>query len=524
MSSTVHVVHRGTFPSVPVAARGPWFPRVSEIAPRVAADFIIVHMAMLAAIALVTLELHIRPDQSFRVGAEMRNYYLTVFWPLSFLFPLLYSIGGLYTSARLGDIRPKCWRAVASAGTSALLLAAVSRLWLRADGSSQTTLLIFVALVTAGTPGVRWLKHKIFESDTKRLRPDTSHENETVLVLGGAGYIGSILVRKLLARGREVRVLDSLVYGDGAIRDVLDHPHLTFIRGDCRNMQDVVGAMRGVRSVIDLAAIVGDPACDHDRKTAREINYAATRMMIEIAKGEGVGRFIFASSCSVYGAAEELMDETSDVHPLSVYAETKVDSEQALLAAATSEFGPTILRFSTIFGLSPRPRFDLVVNLLTARAKQAGVITIFNGGQWRPFLHVDDVAEAIVRVLEAPGPLVAGEIFNVGDDRMNYTLSDVAERISEAFPGIRVERADNSDHRDYRVSFNKIRERIGFTCSKTLEDGILELKNALTSGLVTDYQDPLYSNVRFLQVHGSPLQTDEIGAQVMAALAAKAIA
>jgi len=129
-----------------------------------------------------------------------------------------------------------------------------------------------------------------------------------------------------------------------------------------------------------------------------------------------------------------------------------------------------------------------------------------------------------VRVLEAPGPLVGGEIFNVGDDRMNYTLADVAERISEAFPGIRVERSDNSDHRDYRVSFNKIRERLGFTCSKTLEDGILELKNALTSGLVADYQDPLYSNLRFLQVHGSPLQTDEIGAQVMAALAAKATA
>jgi len=524
MSSTGQVVHRALLPSVPVAERGPWFPRLSEIAPRVMADFIIVHMAMLAAIALVTLELHIRPDQSFRVGAAVRNYYLTAFWPLSLLFPCLYSISGLYTSARLSGIRPKCWRAAASAGGSALLVASVSWFWLRADSPSQAVLLIFVALVAVGTPGVRWLKYKIFESDTKRLQFDASTENETVLVLGGAGYIGSILVRKLLARGCEVRVFDSFVYGDDAIRDVLDHPHLTVVRGDCRNIQDVVGAMKGVRSVIDLAAIVGDPACDHDRKTAREINYAATRMMIEIAKGEGVGRFIFASSCSVYGAAEDLMDEDSEVHPLSLYAETKVDSERELLGAATSAFRPTILRFSTIFGLSPRPRFDLVVNLLTARAKQAGVITIFNGGQWRPFLHVDDVAEAIVRVLEAPGQVVGGEIFNVGDDRMNYTLADVAEHISEVFPGIRVERVDNSDHRDYRVSFNKIRDCIGFTCSKTLDDGILELKNALTSGLVADYQDPLYSNVRFLQVHGSPLQTDEIGAQVMAALAAKATA
>jgi nucleoside-diphosphate-sugar epimerase len=488
------------------------------------ADFIMVHMAMLAAMALVALELHSKPGESFGLGQQMRDYYLTVFCPLSLLFPCLYALSGLYTNARSHGIGARCWRAVAGAGTSALLLASASRLWLAWDNQSQSALLIFVVLVTAGAPGIRWLKYTIFKSEAERLQFDVTHENDAVLVVGGAGYIGSILVRKLLARGRAVRVLDSLVYGDGAIRDVLDHQRLTFMRGDCRNMQDVVGAMKGIRSVIDLAAIVGDPACDHDRKTAREINYAATRMMIEIAKGEGVRRFIFASSCSVYGAADELMDETSEVHPLSLYAETKVDSEQALLASATSEFRPTILRFSTIFGLSPRPRFDLVVNLLTARAKQVGVITIFNGGQWRPFLHVDDVAEAIVQVLDAPGQLVGGEVFNVGDDRLNYTLTQVAEHINEAFPDIRVERVDNSDHRDYRVSFQKIRDRIGFSCSKTLDDGILELKDALTSGFVTDYQDPLYSNLRFLQVHGSPCQTDEIGARVMAALAAKATA
>jgi nucleoside-diphosphate-sugar epimerase len=489
-----------------------------EIVPRVIADLIMVHMAMLAAMAVVALELHRRLGESFPVG-EMRAYYLTVFCPLSLLLPCLYALAGLY-SGTTNSIGPKCWRAVASAGTSALLLVSVSRIWLPWDRASQTTLLIFLALVSAGTPGIRWLKYTIFKSDTERLQFEPNPGNEAVLVVGGAGYIGSILVRKLLARGRNVRILDSLVYGDGAIREILHHPRLTFIRGDCRNMQDIVGAMKGVRSVIDLAAIVGDPACDHDRKTAREINYAATRMMIEIAKGEGVRRFIFASSCSVYGAAEDLMDETSEVCPLSVYAETKVDSERALLAAATSEFRPTILRFSTIFGLSPRPRFDLVVNLLTARAKQSGLITIFNGGQWRPFLHVDDVAEAIVQVLEAPRGLVGGEIFNVGDDCLNYTLEQVAEHISEVFPGIRVERVDNSDHRDYRVSFSKIRERIGFTCSKTLDDGILELKEALTSGKVADYQDPLYSNVRYLQVHGSPSQADEVGARVMAALVA----
>src|SRR5262249_4124316 len=157
------------------------------------------------------------------------------------------------------------------------------------------------------------------------------------------------LVRKLLKSGYRVRVLDSLVYGDAAIHDVLGHPQLEFMEGDCRNIRDVVSAMAGIRAVVHLAAIVGDPACDNDHKTAREINYAATRMMIEIAKGERVERFVFASSCSVYGASEQVMDENSETSPISLYADTKVDSESELLSAASKDFHPTILRFATIF-------------------------------------------------------------------------------------------------------------------------------------------------------------------------------
>ena len=283
-----------------------------------------------------------------------------------------------------------------------------------------------------------------------------------VLVIGGAGYIGSLLVEHLLESGYRVRVLDSLLYGDEPLLPVKDRPGFELMVGDCRNTQGVVKAMHGVQSVIALAAIVGDPACDENRDAALETNYAATRMLIEIAKGHGVRRLLFASSCSVYGATDVEVDESATVRPISLYGETKVDSEKILLKASSETFHPTILRFATVFGLSHRPRFDLVVNLLTAKAGTDGAITVFNGQQWRPFIHVRDLVKATVGVLEAPVGLVSGEIFNVGDKRLNHTLSQVAEIIAEVFPNVRVERIDNSDRRNYRVNFQKLLDRTGF--------------------------------------------------------------
>ncbi len=240
-------------------------------------------------------------------------------------------------------------------------------------------------------------------------------------------------------------------------------------------------------------------------------------MIVEIAKGHGVSRLIFASSCSVYGATEVEVDEQSEVHPVSFYGQTKVDSERALLEARTDTFHPTILRFATVFGLSYRPRFDLVVNLLSAKAAQEGVITIYNGQQWRPFIHVRDLVEAVMLVLESPARLVAGQIINVGDSRLNYTLSQVAEAIGEVFPETRVERVDNSDSRNYRVSFKKIEEYLGFHAGYSLRDGIEELRDAFAAGTITDYTDVRYHNQRFLLAAGSPGHKSEVDAQVMAA-------
>jgi len=492
-----------------------------DVAVRVLADLVIVHVAMVFALLSVALQLKAVPIQSLSALASLRGYYVGVFLPLSVLFPCACAISGLYTRAWRGiGLSLKLRRAAMTAALSVLGLLIISSVLYPSDAlPPYPGAAVFAVLVIVATPGVRWLKHWAFENENKRVRPAEPPTPETILVVGGAGYIGSLLVRKLLERGYRVRVLDSLVYGSSPIEEVVLHPRFKFLHGDCRNIRDVVRAMAGVRAVVHLAAIVGDPACDRDQKTAREINYAATRMMIEIAKGEGVRRFVFASSCSVYGASDELMTEASTVSPVSLYAETKVDSEKELLAATGEGFHPTVLRFSTIFGLSPRPRFDLVVNLLTAKAVKEGLVTIFNGEQWRPFLHVADAAESIVRVLEAPADVVAGQTYNVGDDTLNCTLTGVAEKIREEFPNVRVEHVNNSDRRNYRVSFQKISQELGFSCSRTLEDGMRELKVAFENGLILDYHLPLYSNAKFLQQYGSPLQQDEIGAQVMAALA-----
>jgi nucleoside-diphosphate-sugar epimerase len=196
-----------------------------------------------------------------------------------------------------------------------------------------------------------------------------------------------------------------------------------------------------------------------------------------------------------------------------------VDSERVLLQARSESFHPVILRFATVFGNSHRPRFDLVVNLLTAKAQQEGTITIFNGQQWRPFIHVDDIAQGIVTVLNAQEGVISGQIFNLGDSRLNYTLADVAEKIQEQFPNTVVEHVENSDRRNYRVSFEKIKNQLGFQADFRLEDGIAELKKAFEQGTIPDYRDVAYNNQRFLQNAGPSEIRNTVDSEVMAAFA-----
>jgi len=330
-----------------------------------------------------------------------------------------------------------------------------------------------------------------------------AHDNK-VLVIGGGGYIGSSLVEKLLDLGLEVSVLDAMHFGDETLSRVAGHPKLSLIREDFRHIEALTRAMSGVGSVIHLGGLVGDPACAVDTDLTVDVNVTATKVIGEIAKARGVRRFIFASSCSVYGACDEIVDEDSHFNPQSLYARSKVASEAVLGTLNSPDFAVTCLRFATIYGISGRTRFDLVVNLLCAKAVRDRMITVYGADQWRPFVHVADVARAITMTLLAPTDLVAGEAFNVGSDAQNHTLGEVAELINRQVPDAAITSDDTFvDKRNYRVSFAKIRSRLGFEPAWTIERGISQVVALVRSNEVGHYSLPTYSNVLYLKERGA---------------------
>src|SRR5499426_3731232 len=339
----------------------------------------------------------------------------------------------------------------------------------------------------------------IVRAETHSFKQTDENKARKVLVVGGAGYIGSALLPMLLEKGYHVRLLDLFLYGAEPIRDFLHHPGLEIMRADFRQVDKVVEATKNMDAVIHLGAIVGDPACALNEDLTIEVNLMATRMIAEVAKGSGVSRFIFASTCSVYGACDEVLDEHSELNPVSLYARSKIASERVLLNLSDSKFAPTVLRFGTIYGLSGRTRFDLVINLLTAKALVEGQITIRGGDQWRPFVHVHDAALAVFKTLEAPFPLVKHETFNVGSNEQNYTIYQVGKIINQFVPAAQiVDQGADADRRNYRVNFNKIRDILGFAPTWAVEEGVAQVIEAIKSGKIKDYRDPRYSNVKFL--------------------------
>jgi nucleoside-diphosphate-sugar epimerase len=446
----------------------------------------------------------------------LRRTYLLGLFPLSLLFPVVFFLCGFY--ARPGV---SARHLILGASLASLIFFLGHFLLLqRAERLPWPAALGFFVLVNVGVCGSRWLERRLVDQELRNSggEPATTADDRPVLVVGGDGYIGSVLCRKLLEAGRKVRVLDCLIYRDAPIRELRGHPRFELQAGDCRNIQSVVAAVKVVDAIVHLAAIVGDPACEQDRQSALEINFAATRMLIEVAKGYGVEGFLFASSCSVYGATDDIKNEISPVAPISLYAQTKVESERELLEAQSERFHPVILRLATVFGHSPRPRFDLLINLLAAKAHRERRIVIYNGEQWRPFLHVEDVAEGILCALGAPLESVSGQIFNLGDNRLNHTLREVAEQIRICFPASEIEWVENADRRNYRVSFDKVRRRLGFQCSWTTEAGIAQMKRVLQGERALDHGSPLYHNQRRLKQLGA-MHKEELDARVMAAFA-----
>jgi nucleoside-diphosphate-sugar epimerase len=323
------------------------------------------------------------------------------------------------------------------------------------------------------------------------------NNRNVILITGGAGYIGTVLIPILLNQGYKVRLFDNFMFGLKPLACFINHPNLEIVIGDIRKNEDIQKIkFDDVDSVVHLAAIVGDPACAVQGDVAVETNFIATTRIINLCKTHKINKFVFVSSCSVYGAKEnEILNENSELNPLSLYAETKIDSEKQILALLDQIPAPVILRFGTIYGLSPRARFDLVVNFFTKKAIKDKNIKIFGGNQWRPFIHVYDISKAIELVLKAPVEKVKKQIFNVGDNNENYQMRQIGEIIREIFPETNVEVIEEvKDKRSYNVSFDKIRDVLNFKASKTIKDGILEIKEAIENGTIKDPDDPIYYN------------------------------
>ncbi len=323
-----------------------------------------------------------------------------------------------------------------------------------------------------------------------------------VMVTGGAGYIGSHCVRMLLARGYNVRVLDSLLFGDDALQPMMNGgSSLELIQGDIRHVEDVVAATKGCQAVIHLAGIVGDPACELDPEATHTINYEATKIMVEVAKYANVRRFVFASTCSVYGAAEDyILNEGSVVNPVSLYAETNLRSEHVILRGFEGTTTvPTIVRFATIYGVSARMRFDLVVNIMAAKAHYEKKVRVFGGDQWRPNVHVQDAARGLIACMEAPEDRARGEVFNIGSNDQNYRIREIGEIVARTLPGTEIEIIkDSPDKRSYHVSFDKARYVLGFEVHHTVGQGVLEIADLLAGEKIPNYLDDRYYNVKYM--------------------------
>ena len=277
----------------------------------------------------------------------------------------------------------------------------------------------------------------------------------------------------------------------------------SFLKGDICDLHTQVESIKDIDCVVFLAEIVGDPSCQYLPQTALKTNYLAVNSMANLCAHTNINRFIYTSSCSVYGASlnpDDLLNEQSKLNPVSHYARMKRLSEQVLFNQLNPLFSPTVLRLATVFGHSYRPRFDLVVNTFAKNAYYEKNLTVYGGEQWRPNVHVKDVARAIIKVIESPLNKVKNEIFNVGSNNENYTINSLSELTKSVFQDCNVLLDDGSfDKRNYRIEFSKIRDILGFDSQYSVLNGLEELKEVFEFGLITEINDKKYNNIRSFQ-------------------------
>jgi nucleoside-diphosphate-sugar epimerase len=329
-----------------------------------------------------------------------------------------------------------------------------------------------------------------------------------VMITGGAGYIGSILTSELLRANYRVTVLDSLLFGGEAIVPFLNHPNFHFIKADVTEGRTVRDAVKRdwqkPDAIIHLAAIVGFPACQAvGKQVAWKYNVEATKMVFDQAADLGVERFVFASTYSNYGLSEDgkPVTEESPLNPQSLYAETKIAAEEFLLSQKDSSCGPLLFRFATLYGISPRTRFDLIVNQFVLEAFTKRSLIIYQRGYSRSFVHIRDVVRGVIMGLEAEKTKVRGQVFNLGTEHGNYSKDDIVQLVLKRMPETVVEYKDltfGGDMRDITVSFEKIKRVLGFETTLDVDDGVREVLFALKSGLIRNPTDDRYRNAQFI--------------------------
>ncbi len=328
----------------------------------------------------------------------------------------------------------------------------------------------------------------------------TTNRFERVLVTGGAGYVGSRLVPKLLQAGYGVNVLDLYIYGQDALAAVADHPALRQVAGDLRDPLAVGRALEGCDAVIHLACISNDPSFELDPGLGKSINFDCFRPLVRAAKAKGVGRFIYASSSSVYGLKDEPnVDESLALEPLTDYSKFKALCEEVLAEERAPGFTTLVLRPATVCGYAPRLRLDLTVNILTNHAVNNNKITVFGGSQKRPNIHIDDITDLYLLCLSVEDDLIDGQIFNAGYE--NHTVMEIAQMVRGALDkDVEIAVTPTDDNRSYHISSERIRQRLGFAPKHTIADAAAGLKAAFEANLIDDPMgNELYYNIKRMQ-------------------------
>ena len=337
--------------------------------------------------------------------------------------------------------------------------------------------------------------------ENKNLKQKKKKKLPKVLIVGGAGYIGSVLCKKLLKKNYSVKIVDKVLYDKNVINNFIKNKNFSFDKADICDLNTQINVIRDIDVVVFLAEIVGDPACNARPEDALKTNYLSIASMAQLCSHLGISKFIYTSSCSVYGLDKQnkLLTEKSDLNPISHYARMKIMSEKALLANKNDIFKPTIFRLGTVFGPSLRNRFDLVVNTMAKNAYYNNKINLHGGEQWRPNIHVEDVAEGIIASIKLSQKKVGNKIFNLSSDKSNFKIKDIAFAAKKIFKKSKIDILKSMvDSRNYRVSSKKFFYSSGFKAKKTINQAYKDFEKLFRNNKNFNPNRKIYSNIKVL--------------------------